>query len=249
MNLWRSQATKRQSGKAAGDVLHKYILFQGVDAEVLVSLEMSAVRRRYGAGRVLFAQGTPAESLYCIESGQVRQSFLDSSGREVFLRDFETGDVMGENASCPDASSVTTAAIVRPTHLLVIPGHILRLHVRQDPILGLNLIGLFCRNLSLLSEFVQDNLFHSGDFRLAKHILQSVQDRAPNRAGAHAEISITQDDLAHFAGISRQMVNHYLREWNDAGWVELHHERLVVLEPEALDEIAMSSAEGQVSTT
>ncbi len=237
------------SDKAACDVLRRYPIFERVDSEVLVNLERSAIRRRYGTGRVLFAQGTPSESLYCIESGRVRQSFLDSSGHEVFLRESERGDVMSENAICSDASHATTATVVKPTALLVIPGHILRSSIRRDPTLGLNLIDLLGRDRSALGEFVQDSLFHSGDFRLAKNILQILQNHTPDHAGTDAEIRITQDDLAHFASISRQMVNHYLREWSKAGWVELHHERLVVLDPPALAKLVTSSTDREVSNT
>jgi len=50
------------------------------------------------------------------------------------------------------------------------------------------------------------------------------------------ELRISQAELAHFLGISRQIVNHHLREWQKNGWVDLGRERITIANPGALRE-------------
>ena len=48
------------------------------------------------------------------------------------------------------------------------------------------------------------------------------------------EIRISQSELAHFLGISRQIVNQHLQEWKGEGWVDLGRGRVIVLDAQAL---------------
>jgi len=48
------------------------------------------------------------------------------------------------------------------------------------------------------------------------------------------ELRISQAELANFLGIARQLVNHHLREWQRAGWVDLGRGRVTIRNREAL---------------
>jgi CRP/FNR family transcriptional regulator len=61
-------------------------------------------------------------------------------------------------------------------------------------------------------------------------------------AQAHSELRISQDELAHFLGSSRQIVNQHLREWQRQGWVELRRGRITILDPAQLRNLAAPSS-------
>ena len=53
---------------------------------------------------------------------------------------------------------------------------------------------------------------------------------------------ISQAELAHFLGISRQLVNQHLGEWAKSGWVRLGRGRIEIMEPAALQKLAQENA-------
>ena len=45
---------------------------------------------------------------------------------------------------------------------------------------------------------------------------------------------MSQADLGRFLGVSRQIINQYLRSWCEEGWVDLKRGRIIVNDPEAI---------------
>ena len=62
--------------------------------------------------------------------------------------------------------------------------------------------------------------------------LLRLSETAPNR-----EITISQDDLSHIVGMSREMINKQLQIWVKAGWLRLERRRIAVLRADALAQI------------
>ena len=57
-------------------------------------------------------------------------------------------------------------------------------------------------------------------------------------------VEITQADLARYVFVSRQVVNHYLGEWQDRGWVSTSRRRVTVTDRQALAAIAVNGGCG-----
>ena len=54
------------------------------------------------------------------------------------------------------------------------------------------------------------------------------------RATDGIKVRISQEELASFLGVSRQVVNQYLQEWKGRGWVELGRGAVTVRDEKAL---------------
>jgi predicted transcriptional regulator len=48
------------------------------------------------------------------------------------------------------------------------------------------------------------------------------------------ELSISQEEMARFLGLSRQAVNQYLQNWKVQGWLTLSRGKIIILDQDAL---------------
>jgi DNA-binding GntR family transcriptional regulator len=52
------------------------------------------------------------------------------------------------------------------------------------------------------------------------------------------KITLSQEDLGHLAGLSRQTINRVLKQFEAQGWVSLEFGRVEILQPQALEQLA-----------
>jgi CRP-like cAMP-binding protein len=57
---------------------------------------------------------------------------------------------------------------------------------------------------------------------------------------AGIELKVSQDEVARFLGLSRQIVNQYLQTWKARHWVDLGRGRIVILDGRALETVVDS---------
>ncbi len=234
---------ERLSAKA---VLQRNYLFRGLPAAALDRVAALASRRVYQKGAVIFSQGDPGDALFGVASGRVRVSASGAGGREVFLNIMEPGDAFGEIAVIDGLPRTAGATALDHTTLVVLKRKDFLALLEREPRLAIHLLELLCARLRWTSELVEESAFLSGTARLAKRllILASLHGRPLGSAGEAMELRISQSDLAHFLGVSRQIVNQHLGEWHKAGWVDLGRARIVIEDPDALRRLAAESPEG-----
>lgn len=217
-------------------VLQNNYLFRGLAEPIIDQLASLAHRREVGKHAIVFAQGDEVDALYGVMSGQIRVSASSTDGREVFLNIMEPGDVFGEISVIDGLPRSASATAMTRSVLIVIPRDPFLRWVKRDGQLAFHLLRLFCERLRLTSEYAEESAFRPKPARLAKRLLtlSSLHGR-PCDGGM--ELRISQSDLGHFLGISRQIVNQYLQSWKREGWVDLRRGRIRVLDPVALERV------------
>lgn len=233
----------RSTGKPlpAAAVLSRNYLFRDLPARTIESIAALASTRNLDKGGVLFAQGDEGDALFGVASGRVLISATAPNGREKFLSIMEPGDTFGEIAVMDGLPRTAGATALEDARLIVIKRRDFIGLLEQEPKLAIHLLQLLCKRLRWTSELVEESAFLSGAARLAKRLLTlaSMHGRRP-ATPSQLELRISQDELAHFSGISRQNVNHHLREWQKQGWVELRRGRIGIRDAAALSEVIRS---------
>ena len=200
-----------------------------------------ATRRNVGAGAIVFSQGDAGDALYGVVTGRVRISALSGEGREVFLNDMEPGDTFGEIALLDGAVRTATATATAASELVLIGRAGFLQLLRSEPELCFRLLELLCRRIRWTSGLAEDSALLDSPSRLARRLLALAhpQDRA---VGSAAELALSQQELARYLGLSRQIVNQYLQQWKARGWVALGRGRITLLDTTALRVIAAGEA-------
>ena len=187
--------------------------------------------RSYPAGALVFQRDDPGECLYLIRSGRVRIFLPNEDGREITLRLYGPGEVFGElslldggprTASAEAIEAVDAVLLFRDDFLALLRG---RFELVQ------HIITLLVERLRYTTRYSEQLAFMSIPGRVAAALLQL---RSPDQA----RITITQQGLANYVGVTREWVNRTLREFEARGWVALQRGALKIVNTEALEGIA-----------
>lgn len=217
----------------ATTIIARNSLFRGLPEQTIVQIAALASRRSYKADSVVVMRGDPGDALYGVVTGRVRISASGSGGKEVFLNIMEPGDAFGEIALLDGQPRTAAATTVAPTELIIIRRADFLGLVKREPQLAVHLIELLCKRVRWTSEQMEDSSLLNVPARLAKRLL-SLATAHGRKTPAGAQLKISQEDLAQFLGLSRQIVNKYLQTWKRAGWITLGRGSVVLADERAL---------------
>ena len=195
-------------------------LFRGLSPQVLERVAELAVQRCYRGGEIVFSQGDPGDALYGVVTGKIRISAGAADGREIFLNIMEPGDTFGEIALLDGGMRTATATATIASELVSIRREQFLGLLEREPGVAKELLHLCGERLRWTSGLVEDAALLDASARLAKRLLSLGQLHGQRTNGGIA-LRISQEDLAAFLGVSRQVVNQYLQGWKAKGWVAL----------------------------
>jgi CRP-like cAMP-binding protein len=221
-------------------VIARDSLFRGLAAATHERIAALAIRRTYQEGAVIFMRGDPGHSLCGVVSGRVRISVSRSGGKEMFLNIMTPGETFGEIALLDGEPRTATATAMTRAELLIIPrDRFLRL-LADDPRLSAHLIQLLCRRVRWTAQLMEDSALLSAPARLAKRLL-SLALLHGRETAVGTKLSISQEELAQFLGLSRQIVNQHIQGWKARGWVFAGRGNLTIANRLALQRLARES--------
>jgi CRP/FNR family transcriptional regulator, cyclic AMP receptor protein len=220
----------------ATTIIARNSLFRGLPEQTIAQIAALASRRTYKADSVIVMRGDPGDALYGVITGRVRISTSGAGGKEVFLNIMEPGDAFGEIALLDGQPRTAAATTIAPTELVIIRREDFLALVKREPQLAVHLIELLCKRVRWTSEQSEDSSLLSVPARLAKRLL-SLASSHGRKTTAGAQLKITQEDLAQFLGLSRQIVNKYLQTWKKQGWITLGRGSVVLENERALREL------------
>jgi len=225
---------------SANTLLERNRLFRGLPAPTIAQIATLSVRRPYAEGSVIFSQGDPGDALYGVVTGKVRISASAPDGKEMFLNIMEPGDTFGEIALLDGNPRTATASATALSELLIIARDPFLGLLQREPTLSVHLLRLLCQRIRWTSGLAEDSALLALPARLARRLL-SLGKLHGHQTLNGVHLVISQEDVARFLGISRQVVNQYLQGWKANGWVELGRGKMTILDAQALQRTAEGS--------
>lgn len=221
---------------AAKMMLERSPLFRGLSPEIIGRIAARAIQRSYASGDVIFMQGDAGDALYAVVSGKVRISAGTTDGKEIFLNIMEPGDTFGEIALLDGGARTAAATATVASELVLIRReHFLEV-LTQEPRFALELLRLCGERLRWTSGQAEDAALLDAEARLAKRLL-NLGKLHGQRTDAGVTLRISQEELASFLGLSRQVVNQYLQGWRAKDWVQLGRGSVTVRNEVALKKL------------
>ncbi len=213
-------------------LLERFPVFESLPAARLDALLAQAQLVRAPRGGVLFDASQPCRGFPLLLEGSVKVTKTAPTGREILLYRVEPGQGCILSGGCLlghsdySASGIAEEAV---TLLSVPPGLFQALLLEFEPFRRF-VFGMYGERLAEVMELVEEVAFRKLDTRLAQLLVR----RGPM-------VSATQQQLADELGSVREIVSRLLRQFESRGWVELGRERITVLDPRALSELAGST--------
>ena len=180
--------------------------------DVHAFLDSAGVSRRivrFARGAVVFAQGSPANSVFYIQEGGVKLSVLSSAGKEAVVAIVGSGDFFGEGCLAGQPLRMgTAAAMTATTALRISKREMMRTLHEQSALSDRFIAHMLARNIRIEEDLV-DQLFNSSEKRLARTLLLLARygkDDAPHASAAEAVAGNARGNGRHDA-VARQLLH------------------------------------------
>jgi CRP/FNR family transcriptional regulator, cyclic AMP receptor protein len=169
--------------------------------------------------RTIFAQGTPADAVFYLQTGKVKLAVVSKTGKEAtigILGDrsfFGEGSLAGQPLRMGTATAMTDCAVLRIEKKAMMQA----LH-REQSLSDMFVAYLLARNVRYEEDLV-DQLFNSSEKRLARVLLMLARF---GKEGVPESVvpKISQETLAEMVGTTRSRVSFFMNRFRKMGFID-----------------------------
>ncbi|WP_084676911.1 Crp/Fnr family transcriptional regulator [Massilia niastensis] len=217
--------------------LRKIPLLAELTDEEILKVKGELRYRHFPKRSVVLHKGGNADALLFLLSGQLQVIDVTEDGRAVGLRMLTAGDFFGEIALINQ--STRSASVVATTEVLVafLPASIALHLFSHSPSVARKMLGHLAQKIQSDSEFRALLSINNTTRRIYTYItlMQHSVDKDGKRV---VENLPTHQDIANMINTSRETVTRALLTLAQQGVVQKDAQRLIILDPDALQRLA-----------
>jgi CRP/FNR family transcriptional regulator, cyclic AMP receptor protein len=173
----------------------------------------------YRKDQIVYTQGAPADSVFYIRSGKVKQTVVSEQGKEAVVALLETGDFFGEGCLTGQPLRLATVSAVTECVIAQISKAEITRVIHEEPAFAeLFIAHLLARN-SRVEEDLVDQLFNSSEKRLARTLLLLANFGKEGRPEPILA-KISQETLAEMIGTTRSRVSFFMNRFRKMGLID-----------------------------
>lgn len=174
---------------------------------------------RVNAQESVYATGDDDDSVYLIESGQVKLSMSSAEGKDCLLSIYTAGEVFGESCFDGTARRFESAIAMQPT--------LVRRASRREFLIEVERASAYeslLRHLALRLAERQGAVFDlvtiASERRLAK-VLLSFAEKLGRSDGPHLRVDrISHEELSQIIGTTRPRITAFMQRFRKAGLIK-----------------------------
>ena len=218
------------------------MLRQTAQADLFIQQLRDALRRDTRDARAIkiakhenvYTCGEQGDTVFFIESGQVKLVMVSSEGRECIFAVHAAGEVFGELSLSGKGERIETATAMEETDLRVIPSS------KFFALLGNNsLLEGFVRYLTVRIAEQQQVITHLvtvvSEHRLGKTLLQLAHTLGKGGPDSlRIEHRITHEELSEMVGTTRSRVSVFMQRFRNLGLIETSAEHFLIVKEKEL---------------
>jgi len=218
-------------------------LFCDLPREALTRLQAIKATSVYPKGTLLCLEGQSARGVFVLCTGRAKLSTTSSEGKSIILRVAEPGEVLGLTAAVSNSPYEATVETLEPTQANFISQSDFIRFLEEYPEVGMKVAKQLTHNCKCAYDEIRSiGLSNSVPERIAKLLLTWAQHPLdlPNRKKSQEiamRVTLTQEEIAQFAGTSRETVSRVLGEFKRKGWLRVKGATWVVLNKQALENL------------
>lgn len=207
-----------------------------VDEPTRARLLASGPVRRYSKGSWLFHEGDPARQVWLVTEGVVKVHKVAESGRVSVLGFREAGCLLGEQSALDGEPMIASASALTDVTAVVMPSSRFGEILESTPALAGALLSQMNGRLRQAARLLHDISTADAVTRVANRLVELTADTTPSSAmPTRVQLPVSQQDLAEWAGLSREAVVRSLRILRDEGIIETGRMKVVVLDKDRLE--------------
>jgi CRP/FNR family transcriptional regulator, cyclic AMP receptor protein len=214
-------------------LLRETALLGSASAQDLQAVVAASRLRNFRRGQIVFSRDDPGDTVVVVVSGRVKVVLRSADGGELTLTVIQAGGLFGELSVADNGPRSTDAETLEDCQLLLIPRQVVQDLCARLPSVAQALTSSIAATLRRLTGEAGDLVFLDLPRRVAKVLLSQPRD-----ADGTIRLRMSQEELAHQVGGTRQSVNAALRGFERRGWLEARDRTVLVKQAAALGRFA-----------
>lgn len=215
--------------------------FCGLQGEARVHLDGLGMEVNYIRGSRLFAEGEKSKCVFFLMSGRAKLLVTSREGKVMILRIAEAGHVLGLSAALSGNDHEVTAEASEPCRVKAIPTREFLSFLEKYPNAAMEATRCVLREYrTVFNDVCRLALPGTVAGRLANLLLEW---RSPRVQGGEAQprftMALTHEEIAGMAATSRETVTRVFNQFEREKLISIKGSSFTVLQPDALQELAM----------
>jgi CRP/FNR family cyclic AMP-dependent transcriptional regulator len=191
---------------------------------------------RFSKHQNVYVLGDKAESVYFIETGQIKLLTLSLAGKECLLAIHTAGDTFGELCLAGCKLRQESATAMEDTTLKRIPCSSLFQHLSRNSLVE-GFTHYLAARVGDQQRVITNLITLDGEHRLAETLLFLAHTLGqPDSRRTRIEHKITHEELSQMVGTTRPRVTAFLLKFRSLGLIELSPEHLLIVKEGKLSE-------------
>ncbi|MBA4329468.1 MAG: Crp/Fnr family transcriptional regulator [Polaromonas sp.] len=208
--------------------------FAGLPDDMCATLLDRSLTLAGRKGEVMLAAGTPVQGWYAVLSGLVKLQSTSSEGRVSAFLGVPDGEWFGEGSVLKTEPRRYDVIALRDTVLLCLPRSEFGALLASSLPFNHFLVAHLNRRLGQAMTIIEAGRLRSPEQRVALYLSRVFWQ-------GRRRLVLSQEELGHLAGLSRQTVNRALKSMEQLGLVSLEFGRVAMLDEQALAAYATRS--------
>lgn len=209
-------------------------LLENLSTEGRKAVLSTGCRMRYTDGQAIQSRGQLAANLLIILSGRVRMITMGADGSTILTAILGVGQQFNEVTFFSKVVCPHDAVAIGDVELLSVTKSQYEAIARSHPEVVQALLVSNVQRVHQLVEALNDMRGLPKHVALARTLLKNAMHVLRGTNETHADLEITQEDVALFLGLSRPYVNKIVGQLTDEGLIKVSYRRIQVLDVVAL---------------
>jgi CRP-like cAMP-binding protein len=198
-------------------------------AEELAALRSRAVVRRFMRGTTIVHQGEVPGRVVVIARGHAKVTATTEDGKEIVLAFRGPGDIVGEAAALSGEPRSATVRALEPVDAMCVAVADFESVLEEHPRIGLVLLRVIIARLKEADrQQFEFAAFHTIE-RIARRLVELAERFGePCDDGVRISLRISQEELAGWAGASREATSKALHDLREIGLIDTERRSVTV---------------------
>jgi len=210
-----------------------------LSAEELAALRSRAIPRRFPRGATIMHEHEVRGRVLVIEGGHAKVTATTDDGKEVVLAFRGPGDLLGELSALGGEPRSATVRALEPLDAIALAAGDFDAFLEEHPRVALVILRVVISHLREADRQQFEFAAYQTLGRIARRLLELTERFGePCEAGVRISLRISQEELAGWAGASREATSKALHDLRQMGLVETERRHLTVRDVEQLRRLA-----------
>ncbi len=225
------------------NVLQGTALLSSLSPAEIQMLAARTVRKRFGAGEMLFSEGGSCHGLHILAKGRVRIFKTSAAGREQVLAVNGPGESVAELPVFDGGNYPASATAIEDTEVAFISRRDFQAFCLEHPEVALKMLAVVGARLRRLVAIIEELSFTTVRQRLVALLLKlASQEGKRVESGVALQLPASHQELANELGTVREIISRNLTRLQAEGLIQVDARQIVLKDAGGLRAILDAAA-------